>query len=65
MLSRQRTPIRGRPGTEGWKEAADSIIAAVAATIGQKKVTYDLERQMPGATRLKTSEFANAIIGNL
>ncbi|MBK6428782.1 MAG: isocitrate dehydrogenase (NADP(+)) [Blastocatellia bacterium] len=49
----------------GWKEAADSIIAAVAATIGQKKVTYDLERQMPGATRLKTSEFANAIIGNL
>ena len=49
----------------GWKEAADSIIAAVAATIGQKKVTYDLERQMPGATRLKTSEFADAIIGNL
>ncbi len=49
----------------GWKEAADSIIAAVGATIGQKKVTYDLERQMPGATRLKTSEFADAIIGNL
>jgi isocitrate dehydrogenase len=49
----------------GWKEAADSIIAAVGATIGQKQVTYDLERQMPGATRLKTSEFADAIIGNL
>ena len=49
----------------GWKEAADSIIAAVGTTIGQKQVTYDLERQMPGATRLKTSEFADAIIGNL
>ena len=49
----------------GWKEAADSIIAAVGTTIGQKRVTYDLERQMPGATRLKTSEFADAIIENL
>ena len=49
----------------GWKEAADSIIAAVGTTIGQKQVTYDLHRQMPGATRLKTSEFADAIIGNL
>ena len=30
-----------------------------------KRVTYDLERQMRGATLLKTSEFADAIIGNL
>ncbi|MCC6742943.1 MAG: NADP-dependent isocitrate dehydrogenase, partial [Acidobacteria bacterium] len=49
----------------GWKEAAASIVAAVGTTIGQKQVTYDLERQMPGATRLKTSEFADAIIKNL
>ena len=34
-------------------------------TIGQKKVTYDLHRQMEGATKLKTSEFAAAIVGNM
>jgi isocitrate dehydrogenase len=34
-------------------------------TIGEKRVTYDLERQMRGATLLKTSEFAEAILGNI
>ena len=48
----------------GWKEAAVMIEEAVAKTINQKKVTYDLERMMPGATKLKTSEFADAIISN-
>ena len=38
---------------------------AITATIGQKKVTYDLHRQMEGATKLKTSEFAAAIVGNM
>jgi isocitrate dehydrogenase len=49
----------------GWREVADSIEAALEKTIGQKRVTYDFERQMEGATVLKTSEFAAAIIGNL
>ena len=49
----------------GWREAADAIIAALEKTIGQKRVTYDFERQMEGATLLKTSEFASAIIENL
>lgn len=49
----------------GWQEAADSITAALERTIGEKRVTYDLERQMRGATLLKTSEYAQAIIDNL
>jgi isocitrate dehydrogenase len=49
----------------GWKEAARLIEDGVARTIRQKRVTYDLERMMPGATKLKTSEFASAIIENM
>jgi isocitrate dehydrogenase len=49
----------------GWIEAADAIEAALEATIAQKRVTYDFERQMEGATVLKTSEFASALIENL
>ena len=49
----------------GWPEAADSIVAAIKKTIQQKKVTYDLERQMQGATLLKCSEFGKAIVENL
>ena len=49
----------------GWGEAADGIEAALEKTIGQKRVTYDFERQMEGATVLKTSEFASAIVENL
>jgi len=49
----------------GWIEAADAIETSIAGTIEQKRVTYDLERQMEGATLLKTSEFAEAIIENL
>jgi isocitrate dehydrogenase len=49
----------------GWKPVADMIETAVEKTIGQKKVTYDLERMMPGATKLKTSEFATAVIENM
>ncbi len=48
-----------------WQEAADGIEAAFQKTIEQKKVTYDLARQMQGATELKTSQFASAIIENL
>ena len=49
----------------GWGEAADAIEGALERTIGQKRVTYDFERQMEGAKVLKTSEFATAIIENL
>jgi isocitrate dehydrogenase len=49
----------------GWGEAADRIIASLEKTIGQKRVTYDFERLMPGATLLKTSEFAAAMVANM
>jgi isocitrate dehydrogenase len=49
----------------GWAEAGDAIEAALAETIAQKRVTYDLERQMEGATLLRTSEFAEAIVSNV
>ncbi len=49
----------------GWQEAADAVTEAIERTIGEKRVTYDLERQMKGATLLKTSEYAEAIVGNL
>jgi len=48
-----------------WKEAAKLIEDGIARTIQQKRVTYDLERLMPGAIKLKTSEFASAIIDNM
>ena len=48
-----------------WFEAADAIERAIAKTIAQKKVTYDLERLMQGATKVKTSEFGKAIVENI
>ncbi|MBI4534361.1 MAG: isocitrate dehydrogenase (NADP(+)) [Candidatus Melainabacteria bacterium] len=48
-----------------WTEAMDLIHRAFGKTIQQKRVTYDLERLMSGATKLKTSEFASAIIENM
>jgi isocitrate dehydrogenase len=49
----------------GWAEAADAIITAMDRTIGQKTVTYDFARLMEGATEVKCSEFADALIRNL
>ncbi len=49
----------------GWPEAADLIVASLEKTIGQKRVTYDFERLMDGATLLKTSEFGNAMVENM
>ncbi|MGZ4162805.1 MAG: isocitrate/isopropylmalate family dehydrogenase, partial [Tumebacillaceae bacterium] len=49
----------------GWQEAADSIIAALEKAIDQKTVTYDFARLMEGATEVKCSEFADALIKNL
>src|SRR5580700_1945724 len=49
----------------GWNEAADLIEQGMEQTIEQKKVTYDFERLMEGATKVKTSEFADGIIENM
>jgi isocitrate dehydrogenase len=49
----------------GWKEAAQLIEDGIAKTIQQKRVTYDLERLMPGATKVGTSAFASTIIDNM
>ncbi|HJQ68655.1 MAG TPA: NADP-dependent isocitrate dehydrogenase [Blastocatellia bacterium] len=49
----------------GWREVGQKIIDALTKTIDEKRVTYDLHRQMEGATKLKTSEFASAIIENM
>jgi isocitrate dehydrogenase len=49
----------------GWNEAADLIERGLEQTIEQKKVTYDFERLMDGAQKVKTSEFAGYIIENM
>ena len=49
----------------GWQEAADLITTAMTKTIEDKTVTYDLHRQMEGATKLSSSQFAAAIIENM
>ena len=49
----------------GWKEAAALINKGLEAAIASKRVTYDFERQMEGATLLKTSEFAQEIVKNM
>ncbi len=49
----------------GWKEAADRVRDGLVKTVEQKRVTYDLARQMEGAVEVKCSEFAGEIIRNL
>lgn len=49
----------------GWEEAATLVRHAVMRTIEDKTVTYDLARQMEGAKEVKSSQFAEAIIGNM
>jgi isocitrate dehydrogenase len=49
----------------GWWEAAELITQAYEQTLRQKTVTYDFARQMQGATEVKTSEFATALIHNI
>ncbi len=49
----------------GWQEAADDVVRALEATIGDGIVTYDFARLTEGATEVKTSEFAAAIIERL
>ncbi|MGB9734945.1 MAG: isocitrate dehydrogenase (NADP(+)) [bacterium] len=49
----------------GWDPVSELIKESLSETIKQKRVTYDLERQMEGATLLKTSEFGKAIVENM
>jgi isocitrate dehydrogenase len=49
----------------GWNEAADLVLRSLAATIAQRRVTYDFERLMDGATKLSTSGFGQAMVGNM
>jgi isocitrate dehydrogenase len=48
-----------------WPEAADLVVKGMDGAIAAKKVTYDFARLMDGATELKTSEFADALIANM
>lgn len=49
----------------GWPEAGRLIEQALERTLEAKTVTYDLERQMEGATLLSCSEFGEAIVSNM
>jgi isocitrate dehydrogenase len=49
----------------GWQEAADLIYKGIEKAIATKRVTYDFERQMEGATLLKCSEFGEEIVRNM
>jgi isocitrate dehydrogenase len=49
----------------GWKEAADLVIKAMEAAIGDKKVTYDFARLMEGADELSCSDFGDAMIARM
>lgn len=49
----------------GWQAAADDIVRALEAAIGDKVVTYDFARLMDGATEVKCSEFAQAVVDRL
>lgn len=46
----------------GWNEAADLMLRGLEGAIADKRVTYDLERLLPGAVKMSTSGFADAII---
>lgn len=49
----------------GWSEVGDLIEKGITTSIANKTVTYDFERLMDGATKLKCSEFGDAIISNM
>ena len=49
----------------GWREAGELIVNGIEGAIGKKRVTYDFERLMEGATKLKCSEFGDEIIANM
>ena len=50
---------------ESWHEAADLILKGMRGAVAAKTVTYDFERLMEGATRVKCSEFGDAMIRHM
>ena len=49
----------------GWDEAARAVDRGLEGAVGARMVTYDLERQMDGATKVSTSQFAETIVGHM
>jgi isocitrate dehydrogenase len=49
----------------GWPEAADLVVKGMDAAISSRRVTYDFARLMEGATEVRTSEFADAMIQSM
>jgi len=49
----------------GWNEAADLVVKGMDGAVAAKQVTYDFARLMTGATELKTSQFADAMIKHM
>jgi len=49
----------------GWNEAADAVIRGLEGAIAARTVTYDFERLMEGATKVKTSEFGDAVVAHM
>jgi isocitrate dehydrogenase len=49
----------------GWGEAADLVVRGMDGAIAAKQVTYDFARLMEGVPELKTSQFADAMIGHM
>ncbi len=49
----------------GWNDAAAAIVSGIEGAIADQTVTYDLARQMPGATKVSTSGFADAVIAHI
>ncbi len=49
----------------GWQQAADLVVGGIEGAIEAKMVTYDLERQIVGATKVSTSEFGQAVVGHM
>ena len=49
----------------GWNEAADRIVRGMEGAIRAKTVTYDFHRLMEGATKVKCSEFGDAVIAHM
>jgi isocitrate dehydrogenase len=49
----------------GWSDAAEAIVRGLSGAIAARRVTYDLARQMPGATEVSTSQFAECVIDHV
>ena len=65
LLAVRRVFVEQLNGGDSAYQIRDLIISSLERTIAQKRVTYDFERLMSGATLLKTSEFGWAMVENM